>query len=1026
VTATRKRSRRENRGQASGVALRPKRTGTAWIIAAAFLLLPLAAATVQGAPLPAGQRAELAGNNISIYPYFEYVRAFNVDAAVRVGIDPFRFPGIVGETADIYVVEAKDAAQWSSDPGLTDVAGGPLSVTFSGASIQENRWVVATANTLEADAGAGLGVGYDVVIDMNRNGLLDTPDYIDGLDSEAGFYMVHDTTQPGPYAVTEITYSGGSWLGQDTYYPSNIASLGLLPLVVISHGNGHNYQWYDHIGNHLASYGYIVMSHENNTGPGIETASTTTLTNTDYILGNLGSIGGGVLDGHLDTHAITWIGHSRGAEGITRAYDRIFDGAYTPANFTRQDIVLLSSMLPTDFLRTPGSNPHDANYHLWTAAGDADVNGSAGTDLAQTFHLHDRATGYRQSTVVQGTGHAWFHDGGGTSWFTGPCSIGETNTHLIQQGYFLPLLEHYVRGNIPAHDFLWRQYERFHPIGVDTTDPCIVVTHEYRNGAASGNFFIDDFQSSPSTLVSSSGGAITFTAENLTEGRLDDNNSSFSWTSGDPFNGATQCSSQGSDDSAGVVFDWTAADLYIEWEVIPAQRNLSDYRYLSFRAAQGTQHPNTLAVMGDLTFSVTLRDGSGTTSSINIGAYGGGLEQPYDRSGGWHNEMEVIRIRLTDFLNNNSGLDLSNVTAVRLDCGPSWGSSEGRIVVDELMLSGGSSPLPRLVTGPGPAEANPTIVRTWDPASPSSFLDEWPAYGVASYGVNVAVGDLDGNSVGEIVTGAGPGAVFGPHVRGFTGSGTPVPGVSFLAYGTNKFGVNVTCGDFDGDGIDEIVTGAGPGAVFGPHVRGWNVDGGTATAVGAISYFAYGTPKWGVNVACGDIDGDGFDEIVTGAGPGTVYGPHVRGWNYDNSAVAPIGGVSFLAYGTNQFGVNVGCGDIDGDGIDEIITAAGPGVVFGPHVRGWNVDGGTAAPMGGVSFFAYDGSLYGASVAAVDVDGDGYDEILTMPGPDPAQAAVARAWNVDGGTAALITGIDFDAYVGLGVTRGGRIAGGNF
>ena len=50
-------------------------------------------------------------------------------------------------------------------------------------------------------------------------------------------------------------------------------------------------------------------------------------------------------------------------------------------------------MLPVDF--NPSlANPHEANYHLWTASGDADVDGSAGCDLCQTFHLHDRATRY--------------------------------------------------------------------------------------------------------------------------------------------------------------------------------------------------------------------------------------------------------------------------------------------------------------------------------------------------------------------------------------------------------------------------------------------------------------------------------------------------------------------------------------------------------------------------------------------------------------------------------------------------------
>jgi len=274
---------------------------------------------------------------------------------------------------------------------------------------------------------------------------------------------------------------------------------------------------------------------------------------------------------------------------------------------------------------------------------------------------------------------------------------------------------------------------------------------------------------------------------------------------------------------------------------------------------------------------------------------------------------------------------------------------------------------PGIITGPGPGENNPPEVRRHEPYG---VPDGAPlnAYSVLKYGVNVAGGDLDGDGIDEVVTGAGPGAVFGPHVRGWEGYYFDVmSGVSFMAYGTNKYGVNVACGDIDGDGFDEIVTGAGPGAVFGPHVRAWNVDGGSAAPIAGLSYFAYGTLKWGVNVTCGDIDGDGFDEIVTGAGPGAVFGPHVRGWDHDGSGIAPIPGVSFLAYGTNKYGVRATCGDVDLDGIDEIVTTPGPGAVFGAHVRGWNYDGSTLAAIPGMSFFAYDSDWrYGADAAILD------------------------------------------------------------
>jgi hypothetical protein len=312
-------------------------------------------------------------------------------------------------------------------------------------------------------------------------------------------------------------------------------------------------------------------------------------------------------------------------------------------------------------------------------------------------------------------------------------------------------------------------------------------------------------------------------------------------------------------------------------------------------------------------------------------------------------------------------VDGTPIDAVDFDAYASLDGYGTRVASGDLFGTG----LELLVTGPGPGADHPPLVRAFTGYGTPVDGVAFTAYGVDRYGVNVACGDLDGDGTDEIVTGAGPGAVFGPQVRGWAADGSgvsPVPGVNFFAYGTNKFGVNACCGDIDGDGMDEIVTGAGPGAVFGPHVRGWNVDGGTAVSIPGISYFAYGTLKWGVNVTCADIDGDGMDEIVTGAGPGTVFGPHVRGWNYDGAALAAIPGVSFLAYGTNQYGVRVTGGDVDGDGFEEIITTPGPGVVFASHVRGWNYDGGTLASIPSISFLAWDGSvLYGADAVVASI-----------------------------------------------------------
>ncbi|MEW6607011.1 MAG: S8 family serine peptidase [bacterium] len=219
-------------------------------------------------------------------------------------------------------------------------------------------------------------------------------------------------------------------------------------------------------------------------------------------------------------------------------------------------------------------------------------------------------------------------------------------------------------------------------------------------------------------------------------------------------------------------------------------------------------------------------------------------------------------------------------------------------------------------------------------------------------GVNVAVGDLDGDGNEEIVTGAGSGG--GPHVRVFDSKGNFK--FHFFAYDQRfRGGVNVTVGDLNGDGKDEIITGAGFGG--GPQVRIFGVSGqpgdpssslaplGTMTL--KCQFFAYAKNfRGGVNVAVGDLNGDGKDEIITGAGFGG--GPQVR--IFDNQG--RVRG-QFFAYAKNfRGGVSVSTGDLNGDGKDEIITGAGFG--GGPQVRIFDADGQVQS-----QFFAYTKSFRG-------------------------------------------------------------------
>jgi len=249
-------------------------------------------------------------------------------------------------------------------------------------------------------------------------------------------------------------------------------------------------------------------------------------------------------------------------------------------------------------------------------------------------------------------------------------------------------------------------------------------------------------------------------------------------------------------------------------------------------------------------------------------------------------------------------------------------------------------------------------------------------------GVRVAAVDINGDGKAEVVTAPGPGG--GPHLRVFrinpTGGASEIDG--FMAYAPEvTIGINITGGDINGDGIEEVITGPGPGG--GPHVRAWNISSGNSREV--MGFMAY-DPGFlgGVHVAAADLDGDGISEIATGAGAGG--GPHVQVF-YVAAGTAEVV-ASFMAYDPGfRGGVGVAGGDLNGDGFDELLLSAGGG--GGPHVRVLAFDEEGYFEVDG--FMAYDPSFPGGvSVAAGDLDGDGDDDVITTPGPGMPVMIAAR------------------------------------
>ncbi len=210
-------------------------------------------------------------------------------------------------------------------------------------------------------------------------------------------------------------------------------------------------------------------------------------------------------------------------------------------------------------------------------------------------------------------------------------------------------------------------------------------------------------------------------------------------------------------------------------------------------------------------------------------------------------------------------------------------------------------------------------------------------------GVNLAVSDVDGDGKADII--GTPASNGGPEVAIFHGDGKLVKRFNAYAVGV-RGGYNLTTGDINGDGTDDVVV--APKTGLGPQVAAFNKDG---KQLARFMAFPSGF-RGGVNVAVADMGGDGTNEFIAMPMGGAISQVRV----FNNKGVAKS---QFNAYGSSLKGsFTMFAADVDGDGKAEIVT--GPGAGLGPQISVFNQNGRVISRFfalntkfrGGVSIFA--------------------------------------------------------------------------
>ncbi|MET9393443.1 FG-GAP and VCBS repeat-containing protein [Streptomyces sp. NPDC006624] len=303
-------------------------------------------------------------------------------------------------------------------------------------------------------------------------------------------------------------------------------------------------------------------------------------------------------------------------------------------------------------------------------------------------------------------------------------------------------------------------------------------------------------------------------------------------------------------------------------------------------------------------------------------------------------------------------------------------------------------------------------VLTQDTAGIPGTAEEGDRFGKA-----LASGDLNadgyadlvigsvGEDVGSDADGGSVTVVWGGKNGLSGGKGVTDPAVP----AHDEYGMSLAVADFDGDARPDLAVGS-TGSDVWIH-RSFTKTSGSTSRQELATGLQTGSGIHGAqHLAAGDLDGDGTDDlVVTGSEAAT----------YEDGSFVYLGSATGLTPQTflRSGGWEVtAVGDLDGDGYDDVVTAAygGDGRSLGGSVSAWpgSADGVRTHPRttidqdtAGVPGADEEGDWFGNDLSIADIDGDGYGDLAVGTLHETVGTAkIAGSVTVLRGSAAGLTG----------------------